>query len=421
MSEHDAVRPVYHPDIDTNQTATTLTFLQPLGNRSAGKEYRWAGDSWELRSGYGKAMYFRCGLFEVNSLLEWYALLQRIAQKNVFLVMGLPTAAAHLNLNRMTRRVRPHSFVDQNGEHKDEVATLADRAGYLLPFDFDSIPCPAHIDAIQEPDAAVRWLIETTLPAEFHKAGAVYQFSSSFGLTGNKLKAHFFFWLTDPVTMSAAKDWAKFYNRSRGHIPGNTAAKTVDDAVYQPQQPIYTKTRVCHGAADPVPSMIGLLPGGTVDFEAVRHAQKQQDEACRAEHGGRKQATYSSGVAYRLSRIGVDGHHAQIRNAAAAIVASEGRAAVAGNLEHYAAMLRAYVEQADRMGKSEAEFRQTYCAESYLRQQFQSALDAGFGDSKPAESCSEQQERAVSRFRHKAWLLRADFPKKKTFDLSGDL
>lgn len=420
MSEHDAVRPVYHPDVDTEKTASTLTFLQPLGNQSAGKEYQWAGDSWKLRSGYGKAMYFRCSLVQVNSLLEWHDLLQRIAQRNVFLIMGLPAASA--NLQRMTRRVRAHSFVDQNGEHKDEAATLADRAGYLLPFDFDSIPCPAHIDAVQEPDAAVRWLIETTLPAEFHKAGVVYQFSSSFGLTGDKLKAHLFFWLTDPVTMSAAKDWAKSYNRSRGHIPGNNAAKTVDDAVYQPQQPIYTKTRVCHGAADPVPSMIGLLPGGTVDFEAVRHAQTQQDEACRAEHGGREQATYSggSGVAYRLSRIGVDGHHAQIRNAAAAIVASEGRAAVAGNLEHYAAMLRAHVEQADRMDKSEAEFRQTYCAESYLRQQFQSALDAGFGDSRPAGSFAEQQERAVSRFRHKAWLLRADFP-KKAFDLSGDL
>jgi hypothetical protein len=117
-------------------------------------------------------------------------------------------------------------------------ATLADRAGYLLPFDFDSIPCPAEIDAVQEPDAAVRWLIETTLPPEFHKAGVVYQFSSSFGLTGNKLKAHLFFWLAAPATIS-----------------GDTAAKTVDDAVYQPQQPIYTKTRVCHGAADPVPAL----------------------------------------------------------------------------------------------------------------------------------------------------------------------
>ena len=175
--------------------------------------------------GYGKAMYFRCSLVQVNGLLEWHNLLQRIAQRNVFLIMGLPAASA--NLKRMTRRVRPHSFVDQNGEHKDEAATLADRAGYLLPFDFDSIPCPAHIDAVQEPDAAVRWLIETTLPAEFHKAGVVYQFSSSFGLTGDKLKAHLFFWLAAPATMSAAKDWAKSYNRSRGHIPGNNAAKTV--------------------------------------------------------------------------------------------------------------------------------------------------------------------------------------------------
>jgi hypothetical protein len=169
--------------------------------------------------------------------------------------------------------------------------------------------------------------------------------------------------------------------------------------------------------------MIGLLPGGTVDFEAVRHAQKQQDEACRAEHGGREKTTCSggSGVAYRLSRIGVDGHHDEICATAAAIVATEGRAAVAGNLAHYVAFLRTHVEQADRMGKSEAEFQRPYCEESYLRQQFQSALDKGYGDSQSAESFAEQQERAVSRFRHKAWLLRADFPKKKTFDLSGDL
>ncbi len=80
MSKHDAVRPGYHPDVDTEKTASTLTFLQPLGSKSAGKEYCWAGDSWKLRSGYGKAMYFRCSLFEVNGLLEWRVLLQRIAQ-----------------------------------------------------------------------------------------------------------------------------------------------------------------------------------------------------------------------------------------------------------------------------------------------------------------------------------------------------
>jgi len=415
MSEYDVVRPAYHRDVDTEKTAITLTFLKPLDNRSAGKEYQWGGGSWELLFGYGKAKYFSCSLFEVNGLAEWYSLLQRIAQENVFLVMGLPTAAA--DLNHMTRRIRERSFVDHNGEEKRTPPSLADRAGYLLPFDFDSIPCPADIDAVQEPDAAVRWLIETTLPAEFHSAGAVYQFSSSFGLTEDKLKVHLFFWLADPVTMSAAKDWAKSYNNSRGYIRGNNATKTVDDAVYQPHQPIYTKNRVCHGAADPVPSMIGLLSGGTVDFEAVRREQKRQDEACRTEHGGREQTPCSggSGVAYRLSRIGVDGHHAPIRDAAASIVATEGREAVAGNLKHYIALLLKHVKQADRRGKSEAEFRQTYCAESYLRQQLQSALDRGFGD-----SFAEQQERAVNGFRHKDWLVRADFP-RKTFDLSGDL
>lgn len=57
------------------------------------------------------------------------------------------------------------SFIDHNGEDKAEVPAIADRAGYLLPFDFDAVP-----DAIQEPDAAVRWLIGTTLPAR----GSIY-------------------------------------------------------------------------------------------------------------------------------------------------------------------------------------------------------------------------------------------------------
>ena len=255
---------------------------------------------------------------------------------------------------------------------------------------------------------------------EFHKAGVVYQFSSSFGLIEDKLKVHLFFWLADPVTMSAAKAWAKSYNKGRGYIRGKNATKTVDDAVYQPQQPIYTKNRVCHGAADPVPSMIGLLPGGTVDFEAVRHAQKQQDEA--AGYTEKRQAAHcgGSGVAYRLSRIGVDGHHEPIRDAAAAIVATQGKTAVDGNMEHYIALLLKHVEQADRLGKSEAEFQQTYCAESYLRQQFQSALDAGFGESRASTSYFERQKKAITTFKHNAWLLRTDFP-GKTFDLSGDL
>ena len=130
MSEHDTVRPAYHPEVAPKKTASTLILLEPLGNRSAGKEYRWDGSSWKLLSGYDKAQNFRCILHEVNGLAQWYALLQRIAQENMFLVMGLPTASA--SLKRMTRRVRPRSFVDQNGEHKDEAPTLADRAGYLL-------------------------------------------------------------------------------------------------------------------------------------------------------------------------------------------------------------------------------------------------------------------------------------------------
>ncbi|XOF34523.1 MAG: hypothetical protein ACL93V_04315 [Candidatus Electrothrix sp. YB6] len=422
MLENNAILTSYHPDVNTGKIGTTLTFLKPLGKLFAGKQYRWYGDSWKLLSGYGKAKNFRCQLHEVNNLAEWYGLLQRIAEENVFLVMGLPTAAA--NLKGMMRRIRERSFVDHNGEEKRTPPSLADRAGYLLPFDFDSISCPADLDAIQQPDTAIRWLIETALPVEFYKAGVVYQFSSSFGLTGDKLKVHLFFWLADPVTMSTAKQWAKSYNKSRGYVAGNKVTKTFDDAVYQPQQPIYTKNRVCHGASDPVPSMIGFLPGKQVDFEAVRHAQKQHDKAHQSKNNNSRkgQNTFSSGsgVEYRLSRIGVDGHHEPIRNAAAAIVAIEGKGAVLEGLEHYVDLLREHVEQADRMGKPETEFQQTYCAESYLRQQFQSALNAGFGDNRRSESRFEQQKKAISSFKHKDWLVRSEFP-GKTFDLSGDL
>jgi len=375
----------FHPDVEALGTGFPLAILEPRYDLSAGKTFRYESGEWKKHSDYGKAKWFICHLRAVIDLLAWHDLLTKIAHDNVFLVMGLPLENA--NLSDMVRRSRTLTSLN-NGRTVTEPETLMDRPCSLLPFDFDSTECPDGIDIIKNPDEAIAWLIKEKLPVPFHGAGVVYQFSSSFGLSNNKLKVHLFFWLKDPVTMATAKDWAKSYNLRHGYTgSGGNVTKIVDDAVYQPQQPIYTKQRECLGAPDPVPVMIGHIPGNEVDFLPALDEQTSwaHEELEKKRRSGQCQLVSldsrgsGKGIEAHLADIGVSGHHAPIRNAAAAMVATYGKAEIEANIDRHIERLHAVVNAADRMGKSESDFS-SYLSGAYLRQQFTSAINKGFGD-----------------------------------------
>jgi hypothetical protein len=66
----------------------------------------------------------------------------------------------------------------------------------LLLLDLDDVELPPHIDAREEPEAALTYLVCTRLPAEFHGAAFVWQWSSGAGLGGwSRARAHLGFML----------------------------------------------------------------------------------------------------------------------------------------------------------------------------------------------------------------------------------
>ena len=116
--------------------------------------------------------------------------------------------------------------------------------------DIDSVQCPAHIIFLNDPVAAVEYVV-SKLPAYFHGVSYHYQLSSSAGVDGGKIiKVHIWFWLDKPVHDAALKSWAKKVN---GEAQPTLGVKLIDDSLFQCVHLHYVASPLFEGLADPVP------------------------------------------------------------------------------------------------------------------------------------------------------------------------
>ena len=116
---------------------------------------------------YGKAQRFSFDEWDVSSFDEMAAALKALQRRpQSFVVRGKP--ADGIKRSDSPRRLRPRG---------DEPATLILQPRYWLPLDLDSVPCPAGIDPIFEPDAVVEHVVEL-LPEEFHGVSVFWAFTS---------------------------------------------------------------------------------------------------------------------------------------------------------------------------------------------------------------------------------------------------
>jgi putative DNA primase/helicase len=126
-----------------------------------------------------------------------------------------------------------------------------DRPLHAVMFDVDdfvSLIC----DPLINPAVVIAEYISTMLPAEFRTAGHYWQLSSSAGAPGSqdKLKAHIWFWLDEPLTGAQLTAWAQ-----EGGIE-------VDVAPFRPNQVHYTANPIfAEGVVDPVALRSGVTQG----------------------------------------------------------------------------------------------------------------------------------------------------------------
>jgi hypothetical protein len=142
---------------------------------------------------------------------------------------------------------------------KDQPATLEAAARHWIAIDFDSIPCPAHLDPARDVDAVVEH-VAALLPMDFHEVSCFWSFTSGQGFKPG-LRLRLWYWANRPVGDRELKLWL-------GDSP-------IDRSLYAPAQPTYSARPIFAGVVDPVPFRCGVWHG-YVDTVIVPPIEKPQ-------------------------------------------------------------------------------------------------------------------------------------------------
>lgn len=299
--------------------ATLLKVVEPRNALATKQLYR-ADDGSIGKIGFDKPWLFdarTCDLDDIDDVEAMLHMLDR--HPRLFVIRGKPYRDPSYGVYR---RLGVAFDADPVGHH-------------WLMIDVDELPMPVFIDR-DDRDIALGYLVRL-LPAEFHNATHVYQWSSGAGLDGwATLRVHLWFWLDRKVIDRDLVNWARMFNLDRG-------AKTLDPAVYVSVQPNYTAGPVLGaGVDDPLSgeARIGLKRGVVDEVPIVLpvvHWEAERARRARAEHaeliecGLAEPGSLPSGVAGNrfeqfLADMGDDGDgfHGPITSAIASWVTSHG-------------------------------------------------------------------------------------------------
>jgi hypothetical protein len=198
-----------------------------------------------VKSNYGKEKHFAVQAVEFTGFNEMAASLSALtSQCHAFVIRGEPLAGT--NRDRCHRRTHPDGTDD---------ATFADAPRCWFAVDMDKIPCPNHVDIVDDPDGAIDFLIRR-LPPETHEASCWWQFTASQGLPGydGRLSVRLWFLNAAPLDCAALKRWGLAANKAAG-------GKIVDLKLYTAIQPHYTARPIFSDIPDPVPWRYGIRRG----------------------------------------------------------------------------------------------------------------------------------------------------------------
>ena len=212
---------------------TVLTTKGPL----ATKRITAVQDGEPKIESYGKAQRFSFEKWDESSFDEMAAALRGAAAPRALVRRARQAGRRHRPQEQPAGACVPRG---------DEPATLMPQPRHWLALDLDSVPCPAGIDPIFEPDAVVEHVVEL-LPEEFHGVSVFWTFTSGHGIKPG-IRIRLWFWLDRPVSKTEIKIW----------LAPQIAEKVIDPALYNPAQAIYTATPIFVGMPDPVPYRCGI-------------------------------------------------------------------------------------------------------------------------------------------------------------------
>lgn len=216
-----------------------INYLKPLRGQAT-KSFIWnsSDETWVQQSGYKAGKLFDGYSFAVDDIEGAYEVLKKYQNHPVFMIQG--DFIDDKNKKGIVRRKR-------NDRGDGEQATIQDRELQLICFDIDGYDAGGG-SALQNIE-----LFITELPSPFWEADYIYQFSASFGLFSDNVKCHLFFWMEKAASNVDLREWIISYNLEKewGNI--------IDPAVFVATQPIYTQTRLCSGADDPIKEFLGLV------------------------------------------------------------------------------------------------------------------------------------------------------------------
>ena len=181
--------------------------------------------------------YTVCSLRELSSLLT---ILEN--SPNKFVIRGSLIEGRPINNIRRTGKSNQYNHHESNFNPASRQWCLIDIDELGLPIRFT--------DIANQQEEIIRYTV-FKLPEEFQDVDCHYQFSSSMGITQDKIKVHLCYWLDRKVSNAEMKVWL-----SKADTP-------IDLSLYQPVQPHFTARPIfIDGAIDPIPNRSGLFEAG---------------------------------------------------------------------------------------------------------------------------------------------------------------
>lgn len=121
--------------------------------------------------------------------------------------------------------------------------------------DIDKFPCPDFFDLRQNPEEAVKWVLDN-LPKPFKDVSCYYKFSSSQNVPKhieakplNEISIHLWFWCDRDIL---DEEWKRYFK---------SVFSSVDQALFSCVQAHFTATPLFENMSDPLPIRSGILKG----------------------------------------------------------------------------------------------------------------------------------------------------------------
>jgi len=278
-----------------------VTVLRAVKGRRATKQFQWNATLSEwTKVSYEAGAWFAPQERPANSLAELVQLLDVVrVDPSAFVVRGALAPWAREQLAN-----DPECRIRRRKHRKNDVEpALVEVPRRWLMVDVDNWPLPNWSDLVDDPDAAIDSAIHELLPEAFHDAECWWQLSASAGFAPGYLKAHLFFWLSEPATNLHLKAVLE------QHAPG------VDRAPFNAAQPHYIADPIIQGGHDPLPRRTGWRKG----MEPVVQLPALLPKVQRPRPPGTGATGRSGGIADALAllghREGGQGFHAPLRTA----------------------------------------------------------------------------------------------------------